>query len=437
MGILGATSRRAASIEVDEVFVDQTPFLVSPDDSRVLYAWPFYLVRRAEHSQQQTLYAFEEILIDQSRYLTGLRSCAIASLDPWEQVLREDPQDSFEWLLQELSNRPALQLLPKDLRLADDLLPSRGNLVGKWLGPYFLEARIATGGFATIYSARTHEEDAVAVKVLDLRDQEPFQDFVSRFEREFDKLRSAGKDHPGIIRCYERGLGLIDKDDYPYYSMEFADGGDLSAQIGARRVSLNGKIPWNDDEARAEVIEEFRAILAAVAHLHAKMNFVHRDIKPSNLLLVGGRLRLADFGLVKDLRPSERRISSGPPGTPFYRAPEQEKGEEVGRPADVYALGVLLAELATSTFPEPKTDATVGSTLGQYRDLKKVPDRLREAYANLEKLPEGLLGLIHRCTDVLAERRPQDAMSLQREFEKVVSILVTHVPEGLEAAQPG
>jgi hypothetical protein len=420
MGVLGATSKRGISIEVDEPFSEQIPFLVSPDGTRVLYLWPFYAERRAEHTLRHTLYGFETLPEDQGRYLTGIRASAIDSLDPWEQTLHAEPQNNFEWLLEALARRPACQRLPDGLALADDLLPSRGNLVDRRLGRYLLEARIASGGFATIYSARTPQEDLVAVKVLDLQDQEPFQEFVTRFEREFDKLKDAGKDHPGIVRCFERGLGLIDKTDYPYYSMEFADGGDLSARIEDRRALLRGKLPWHDDEARAQVIEEYGAILDAVAHLHAAKNFVHRDIKPNNVLVVGGRLRLADFGLAKDLQPSERRLSSAPPGTPFYRAPEQEKGEAVGRPADVYSLGVLLAELLTGTLPEPKTDATEGSTLGQYPELKKAPERLRAAYAKLRMLPKPLQDLIYGCTDVLPDRRPPDASDLKQQFDRAV-----------------
>jgi len=157
------------------------------------------------------------------------------------------------------------------------------------------------------------------------------------------------------------------------------------------------------------------------------MDFVHRDIKPQNVLLVGGELRLADFGLVKNLNPSARSVTSAPPGTPIYRAPEQEKGEEVLKPADVYSLGIVLMELVTGTRPEPKIDATEGSTLDQYRNTRKLPGHLQQQNANLLKLPQELRQLIYRCTNVLPERRPPHAGALLEEFETVIACL-THLP---------
>jgi serine/threonine protein kinase len=90
-------------------------------------------------------------------------------------------------------------------------------------------------------------------------------------------------------------------------------------------------------------------------------------------------------------------------------APEQAAGQDAREPADVYALGVLLAELALggrpkAELPPPGADGRVppGSTLRKW--------------AALNRLPAGLRALILRCTDVLPERRPPDADAVLREF---------------------
>jgi serine/threonine protein kinase len=305
-------------------------------------------------------------------------------------------------LLRRLRDHLPRCVLPPGFALADKLLPSRGKLVGQQVGPYRLRQVVAAGGFGTIYLGETAQGERVAVKVLESDDA--VRQF-GRFTREFAKLESAN--HPGIIACYQRGRQLIDGQVYPWYSMEFAVGGDLSMRIDDR-----GPSPWQDSVRQAEIADEFRQVAVAVAHLH-HLGIVHRDIKPSNVLIVAdGGLRLSDFGLVKNLNPSTHTLrdatSTGAVlGTPDYMAPEQKKGLEVDATTDVYALGVLLAELATGHRPRANTEAGQGSTLNNEEVLRDLPERLRR--------------LILRCTDVLPSNRPADARHLLEQFSEAMA----------------
>jgi serine/threonine-protein kinase len=149
---------------------------------------------------------------------------------------------------------------------------------------------IARGGCGTVYDAidmRTNTR--VAVKVLeDHEGLEAARDNLvqlQRFRREYEKLQSAGREFPGVIRCYEWGIDILGRREYPQFSMEFATEGDLNGRLQERRAALRGGIVWDLSELRAAAIEEFRTVAEAVAHLH-DLNIIHRDIKPANVLIL-------------------------------------------------------------------------------------------------------------------------------------------------------
>jgi serine/threonine protein kinase len=407
-----AASEHASTLQTAVKFGDQRPFVAAPGGAKLLYLWPLWLQRQAEHTQRPTLYGFEQILGSRGRFLTRLHCAAVDLMDEWEVSLRDDPATSHAWLLEELRALPACLEVPPDTRLEEYLVPVRGDdLIGRQLGPYRLQAIAGYGGFAVVYDA-VHADDGrqVAVKVLDLPGA--YRDLTG-FEREFDRLKEAGAGHPGIIRCHERGREWIGKRLYAWYAMDFANGGDLADCLAQRRAAVPGALPWARPELRGRILREYRAALEAVAHLHG-LDFVHRDVKPSNLLILDdGEVRLSDFGLVKNLNPSEQSLKRtgtsrrGPTGTWYYMPPEQQRGEEVGKTADVYALGMVLAELATGVCPEPKADPAGQSTL--------------QDCTALDDLPDGLCRLIRRCTATVPEHRPADAGVLRQEFEKVIA----------------
>src|SRR5262249_24292146 len=109
-----------------------------------------------------------------------------------------------------------------------------------------------------------------------------------------------------------------------------------------------------------EVSTIYQQLLDAVEYAHDK-GLIHRDIKSSNVLLelrrnLSPHLYLADFGLVRPIRQSQRSQAGKSlpldqvPGTPHYMAPEQTRG--IVTPLTyIYALGVLLYQMLTGTLP--------------------------------------------------------------------------------------
>ncbi len=204
------------------------------------------------------------------------------------------------------------------------------------LPDYEILGCLGRGGMGIVYKARHLPlKRIVALKmILGSDDSEP--ELVARFRREAEAL--ARLHHPHIVQVYEVG----EQAGQPYFSLEFMEGGSLNQKIrGAAQPTRQA----------AELVETLaRAVQAA-----HEQGVVHRDLKPANVLLASdGTPKITDFGLAKQLDRGTVQTESGRIlGTPAYMAPEQAFGRvrEVGPPADVYALGVILYELLTGRVP--------------------------------------------------------------------------------------
>ena len=411
MGSRIADSASAYIADTEAVIRQEHPFVVSKGGGELLSLWPFLAQRHCLKTGRRTLYVFEG-LPPNRRNMSQIRASAIDVVDEWRLAPFDTPSSSPQQLLRSMGSFLARTTLPADLRVAEALQGGAGgDLAGLTLGSNALVGAVARGGFGTVYLAVAKTGAPVAVKVLEARDS--LSQFA-RFRQEFAKLKRAGA-HPGIVQCFETGNDVIGGREYPWYSMEYAMGGDLSSRIEERGAGDATVKPWDSEEARTAVVQEFRAVLVAVAHLHA-LGIVHRDIKPGNVLIMeDGSLRLSDFGLVKELEPNDALAShevvatstGAVLGTRHYMAPEQQQGKEVDQSADVYSLGILLAELAAGAKPTANPRLTAGSTVSQSEELRSLPQPMRS--------------LILACTDIDRTRRPQSAAEIRERFEDVVA----------------
>jgi eukaryotic-like serine/threonine-protein kinase len=223
-------------------------------------------------------------------------------------------------------------------------------------GRFEILERLGSGGAGTVFRARDSRlARLIALKVA--RAEALFSsEAKQRFVREAQTL--AALRHPNIIPIYEFG----ESGGLPYIVEELCDGPNLA--IWLRDNAATGKpVPVRS-------AAEWLLLLAeAVAHAH-RAGIVHRDLKPSNVLLsrpaqqvAGSALgakpqkmvpRVSDFGIAKLFETEESvTASQAVLGTAAYMAPEQAEGRsrEVGPPADVYSLGVILYELLTGQRP--------------------------------------------------------------------------------------
>lgn len=198
---------------------------------------------------------------------------------------------------------------------------------------------IGHGGMSTVYLAEQASLDRkVALKVML---PEALADEVSRARFENEARTIARLEHPHIVGIHEVGRTA---DGLPFYSMPYLSRGHLAQR------SLRG-----DQQKTAMIL---RALLPALDYAHVR-GVVHRDVKAENVLFDDAeRPQLADFGIALRRGSNPRLTSAGlAVGSTAYMPPEQARGGEVDRRADLYSIGVLTWEMLTGRLPYNAADA--------------------------------------------------------------------------------
>ncbi len=241
------------------------------------------------------------------------------------------------------------------------MIPAAGQRVG----PYEILGRLGRGGMGLVFSAwdsRLHRD--VAIKLLR-------EEFVrgDSHERFLTEARAAsGLNHPNICTIFDIG----EQDGDPYLVMELLKGETLRQRISSGQMSPE------------EILPVACEIADALAAAHAR-GIIHRDVKPANIFLVarptgGWQAKVLDFGLAKidmpdGLDPRYQMTGAGSAiGTVAYMSPEQARGEALDARSDLFALGIVLYEMATGHVPfEGVTSALIFVQL-----LSKPPEPIRE-----------------------------------------------------------
>ena len=216
--------------------------------------------------------------------------------------------------------------------------------VGRRLGPYQVLALLGAGGMGEVYRARdTRLDRIVALKVMAAH-LAADTSRRARFEREARTISRLS--HPQICALYDVG----DQDGLAFLIMEYIEGQTLQDRLE------QGALPLDQTLRFAAQIAE------ALAAAH-RQGVIHRDLKPANVMLTREGLKLMDFGLAKLLTPESEETRSTATetlglteegvilGTMPYMAPEQLEGKNVDARTDIFALGVVVYEMATGRRP--------------------------------------------------------------------------------------
>jgi len=285
---------------------------------------------------------------------------------------------------------------------------------GTRLGTFEIIGLLGAGGMGEVYRARdTKLERDVAIKVLpELFVADPGR--VARFQREAKTLASLNHPHIGAIYGLEEVPGVT------ALVLELVEGPTLADRIAQGPIAVEEALP---------IARQIADALEA-AHEHG---VIHRDLKPANIKVsVDGAVKVLDFGLAK---PVVSELPSGSPGllansptlsaplpmtgvgvllgTAAYMPPEQARGKDVDRRADIWAFGCVLYEMLSGrqAFAGEDVPDTLGAVLRGEVDWRALP---RDA-------PMPVRRLLQRCLQKDRARRLQHIGDARLEIDEALA----------------
>jgi serine/threonine-protein kinase len=278
------------------------------------------------------------------------------------------------------------------------------------LGKYQLLRKLATGGMAEVFLAKTDgpmgfEKLLVIKRILPHLAEDP--QFVEMFLGEA-KL-AAQLNHPNLVQIFDFGRA---EGSY-FIAMEYIDGENLRLLL-ARGRDMQRTVPF----PIAARIVSFAAEGLAYAHNFTDLgtgqplHLIHRDVSPDNILVSrSGAVKLVDFGIAKATGQSHQTQAGTVKGKVAYMAPEQLRGEPLDRRVDLYALGIVLYELCTGRMPfEADSDASMVRAV--------LYDRPVAAVERVPSMPRGLQDVLTRLTARRREDRYADCHTLHLDLER-------------------
>ena len=237
------------------------------------------------------------------------------------------------------------------------------------LGRYHLLDRIAFGGMAEIYRAKTFDANGqphlVAVKRV-LAHLAEDDDFIQMLVDEA-KIASVLR-HGSIARVYEfaRAHG-----EY-FIAMEHVDGKDMRTVLERCRTKRKPIPPEHAAYIAGEVTAALHAAHSAVDTRNRPLRIIHRDVSPSNIICsYSGEVKLCDFGIAKATLSKVTTKTGVIKGKVKYMSPEQALGRKLDHRSDVFSLGSCLYEMLTRIPPFTATNEM--DLLIKVRDAKYRP----------------------------------------------------------------
>lgn len=288
-------------------------------------------------------------------------------------------------------------------------------MIGTRIGSYEIIEEIGKGGMATVYRAyQPSTERFVAIKIIH-KFVALEQQGLERFQREARLI--ARLEHPHLLPIFDYDASH----DPPYIVMRYLESGTLKDILDEHPLPL------------PEIAFMVRQITSALDYAH-RQGVIHRDIKPSNIMIdQEGNAFLMDFGIARISGGETGLTQTGMAvGTPGYMAPEQGLGDtNIDKTADIYALGVMLFQMATGKMPfEAETPMGVV--------LKHIQEPVPSARAINHDLPEAFDEIIARAMAKAPDDRYQSGAELSEALTRLAgSTAISQIPTQLRSAAQG
>jgi tRNA A-37 threonylcarbamoyl transferase component Bud32 len=269
---------------------------------------------------------------------------------------------------------------------------------------YRVEAELGRGGMGIVLRAHdTRLNRTVAVKMLAANAAQPE---LLRQRLASEARIASALNHPGIATVYD----FIEQDGAAFIIYEFVPGHTLRRHLESERFNFSETL-----DAALELTEALTA-----AHDNG---ITHRDLKPENIMVTPGsrrgcRMKILDFGLAKQLQQpchiesvglTQTMLAQTAPGfqlgTIAYMAPEQLEGQRADSRTDIYALGLVLYEIATGV--HPFRGATLAATIANALAATVPPPSRHNS-----TLPAGFDHAVLKCL----RKNPADRFQSSREM---------------------
>ena len=280
---------------------------------------------------------------------------------------------------------------------------------GTRVGVYEIREQLGEGGMGAVFRASDSRlQRDVAIKVI-RRDLAEDTDHAARFDREARLLASLN--HPNIAVVH----GLEHAGDVRLLVLELVPGDTLAERL--RKGPL----------AVAESLGFAIQIASGIEAAHDR-GIVHRDLKPANIKITpSGSVKILDFGLAKALATDpDSDVTEGSPtitaeatgegvilGTAAFMSPEQARGKEIDKRADIWAFGCVLYDMLVGRTPfaaETVSD-TIVAILTREPDWSRLP----------ADTPPAARRLLQRCLQKDASRRLRDIGDAKLDLEEALS----------------